>query len=68
VNDEAALVLRVARGLAAWLEAHHGDADGVWLKIAKKRSGIASVSHAEALDVALCFGWIDAVRHAHDEE
>jgi uncharacterized protein YdeI (YjbR/CyaY-like superfamily) len=68
VNDEAALFCASRADWRAWLEAHHGDADGVWLKIAKKRSGIASVSHAEALDVALCFGWIDAVRHAHDEE
>jgi uncharacterized protein YdeI (YjbR/CyaY-like superfamily) len=40
----------------------------VWLKIAKKGRGIETVTHAEALDVAICFGWIDAVRHAHDED
>ena len=34
--------------------------DGIWLKIAKKGSGVASVTHAEALELALCFGWIDA--------
>ena len=50
----------------AWLHEHHTDDDGVWLKIAKKGSGIDSVSHPEALDVAICFGWIDAVRHPHD--
>jgi len=38
------------------------------LKIAKKGRGIASVTHAEALEEALCFGWIDAVRHAHDDD
>ena len=68
MSDEAALFCASRADWRDWLEAHHGDADGVWLKIAKKRSGIASVSHAEALDVALCFGWIDAVRHAHDDE
>jgi uncharacterized protein YdeI (YjbR/CyaY-like superfamily) len=68
VSDEAALFCASRADWRDWLEAHHGDADGVWLKIAKKRTGIASVSHAEALDVALCFGWIDAVRHAHDDE
>ena len=52
----------------AWLEKHHAGEQGAWLKIAKKKSGIASVSHAEALDVAICFGWIDAVRHAHDDD
>jgi uncharacterized protein YdeI (YjbR/CyaY-like superfamily) len=40
----------------------------VWLKIAKKGRGIETVTHAEALDVAICFGWIDAVRHAHDDD
>src|SRR4029078_10351836 len=49
----------------AWLEEHHAGEQGAWLKIAKKGSGIASVSHAEALDVAICFGWIDGARHAH---
>jgi uncharacterized protein YdeI (YjbR/CyaY-like superfamily) len=68
VSDQAALFCASRADWRDWLEAHHGDADGVWLKIAKKRTGIASVSHAEALDVALCFGWIDAVRHAHDDE
>jgi uncharacterized protein YdeI (YjbR/CyaY-like superfamily) len=51
----------------AWLEREHARADGVWLKIAKKGSGIATVTHAEALEVALCFGWIDGQRAAHDE-
>jgi uncharacterized protein YdeI (YjbR/CyaY-like superfamily) len=50
-----------------WLEAHHGDAAGLWLKIAKKGAGIASVSHAEALETAICFGWIDGQRRALDE-
>ena len=51
----------------AWLEAEHERADGIWLKIAKKASGIESVTHAEALEVALCFGWIDGQRKAFDE-
>lgn len=42
-----------------WLAEHHAQADGVWIKMAKKASGIASVTHDEALDVALCYGWID---------
>jgi uncharacterized protein YdeI (YjbR/CyaY-like superfamily) len=40
----------------------------VWLQIAKKGRGIETVTHAEALEEALCFGWIDAVRHAHDDD
>jgi uncharacterized protein YdeI (YjbR/CyaY-like superfamily) len=41
---------------AAWLDEHHATSDGVWLKIAKKGSGIETVSYAEALDAALCYG------------
>jgi uncharacterized protein YdeI (YjbR/CyaY-like superfamily) len=52
----------------AWLEKEHERADEVWLKIAKKASGIESVTHAEALEVALCFGWIDGKRKAYDND
>jgi uncharacterized protein YdeI (YjbR/CyaY-like superfamily) len=50
-----------------WLEANH-DAGGVWIKMAKKGSGIASVTHAEALEIALCFGWIDGQRKGLDDQ
>ena len=50
-----------------WLAAHHTQPDGVWLKIAKKASGIPSVTYDEALDVALCYGWIDGTRRAYDD-
>jgi uncharacterized protein YdeI (YjbR/CyaY-like superfamily) len=50
-----------------WLEDRHAAADGVWIKIAKKGSGIESISHPEALEIALCFGWIDSRREALDE-
>ena len=49
-----------------WLEANHSS-PGVWIKVAKKSSGIESVTTAEALEVALCFGWIDSRREALDE-
>ncbi len=52
----------------AWLDEHHGGAPGVWLKIAKAGSGVASVTIGEALDVAICFGWIDGQRAGHDDE
>ena len=51
----------------AWLSEHHGRDAGVWLRIAKKASGRTSVTIAEALDVALCYGWIDGQRRALDE-
>ncbi len=50
----------------AWLERNHTDPLGMWLKISKKGSGIASVSYDEALDAALCFGWIDGQKKTHD--
>jgi uncharacterized protein YdeI (YjbR/CyaY-like superfamily) len=52
----------------AWLEENHGSSDGLWLKIAKKDAGIETVTHTEALDVALCYGWIDGQRARFDEE
>jgi uncharacterized protein YdeI (YjbR/CyaY-like superfamily) len=50
----------------AWLEEHHATANGLWLKIAKKGSGIDTVSLAEALEIALCYGWIDGQRKGLD--
>ena len=50
----------------AWLEERHATSDGLWLKIARKGSGIESVTFAEALDVALCYGWIDSQRSGLD--
>ena len=44
---------------AAWLERQHQKSPGVWLEFAKKSSGLASVTYAQALEVALCYGWID---------
>jgi uncharacterized protein YdeI (YjbR/CyaY-like superfamily) len=51
-----------------WLEANHDSSEGVWLKIAKRGRGIASVTNAEALDVGLCFGWINGRREALDDD
>jgi uncharacterized protein YdeI (YjbR/CyaY-like superfamily) len=51
-----------------WLAAHHADAGECWLKIARKGSEHETVTHAEALDVAITWGWIDAVRHALDDD
>ncbi|MGH8077775.1 MAG: YdeI/OmpD-associated family protein [Lysobacter sp.] len=50
-----------------WLTAHGGE-PGVWLKIAKKNQGVTSVTYAEALDIALCYGWIDGLKRACDEQ
>ena len=51
---------------AAWLAEHHQSSDGVWLRHAKKASPEPSVSYQEALEVALCFGWIDGQKRSFD--
>lgn len=51
-----------------WLDTHHADTRGVWLRIAKARSSVKSLSYAEALDVALCYGWIDGQARSFDED
>jgi uncharacterized protein YdeI (YjbR/CyaY-like superfamily) len=50
-----------------WLDEHHATSPGIWIRIAKKGSGIPSVSHPEALETALCYGWIDSQRKGYDE-
>jgi uncharacterized protein YdeI (YjbR/CyaY-like superfamily) len=52
----------------AWLSKHHANSPGVWLEIAKKGSGIASVTYAEAIETALCYGWIDGQKAAVDHD
>ncbi len=51
-----------------WLERHHESERGVWLRLAKAASTLKSVSYAEALDVALCYGWIDGQAKKYDED
>lgn len=51
----------------AWLRKHHDRESEVWIKLHKKASGLPSISPKEAIDVALCWGWIDAVRKSLDE-
>ena len=53
---------------AAWLDEHHATSGGLWLKIAKRDSGIESVSYPEALDAALCYGWIDGQKGKFDDD
>jgi uncharacterized protein YdeI (YjbR/CyaY-like superfamily) len=51
----------------AWLEKNHASSPGLWLKIAKKDTGVTTVTHPEALESALCFGWIDGQRNKLDD-
>jgi uncharacterized protein YdeI (YjbR/CyaY-like superfamily) len=50
-----------------WLEENHTSSPGMWLKIAKKDSGHPSITYQQALDIALCFGWIDGQKNKFDD-
>jgi uncharacterized protein YdeI (YjbR/CyaY-like superfamily) len=67
VDAEEVLAFEDAAQWEAWLAEHHDRVDGVWLKIAKKGAGVPSVTIREALDGALCYGWIDSQRKGFDE-
>lgn len=54
--------------LEAWLAENHASSPGLWLKIAKKGAPEPSVTYAEAIELALCFGWIDSQKRGLDEE
>jgi uncharacterized protein YdeI (YjbR/CyaY-like superfamily) len=51
----------------AWLQKHHASSSGVWLVFAKKHSGLPTVSYNDAVEEALCFGWIDGLMHPVDD-
>jgi uncharacterized protein YdeI (YjbR/CyaY-like superfamily) len=55
-----------ARAFERWLAGHHDKADEVWIKIHKVASGLPSITPKEAIDVALCWGWIDGIRKSFD--
>jgi uncharacterized protein YdeI (YjbR/CyaY-like superfamily) len=56
------------RDWAAWLDTNHRKNAGLWLRLAKKDSGLRSVSYKEALEVALCYGWIDGQKRPESEQ
>jgi uncharacterized protein YdeI (YjbR/CyaY-like superfamily) len=66
-NEAAVIAFHDAAEFAAWLHAHAGLQAGVWLKIAKKGSGVPTLIADEAVDVGLCHGWISGQRMACDE-
>lgn len=51
-----------------WLEKNHAKAPGIWMRFAKKKAALKSINYAQALDVALCYGWIDSLVKTYDEE
>jgi uncharacterized protein YdeI (YjbR/CyaY-like superfamily) len=67
MGEHETIYVEDAAAWRAWLAAHHDQAAGIRLALAKKGSGLPSPSHDEAVQVALCFGWIDGRRNALDE-
>lgn len=68
LNTLPTIGFKTAQSFETWLKKHHDSSNGLWLKIFKKNSGIKTISYAEALDVALCYGWIDGQKNAYDEQ
>ncbi|HEX6416151.1 MAG TPA: YdeI/OmpD-associated family protein [Candidatus Saccharimonadales bacterium] len=68
IEDRPVITFSDADEWRKWLESNHESAAGVWIKIAKKATGIPTVTHEQALDDALCFGWIDGQRRSYNEQ
>jgi uncharacterized protein YdeI (YjbR/CyaY-like superfamily) len=66
-DDLPVILFETEQTLINWLE-QNGKSSGVWIRIAKKNSGITSVSYEQAVEVALCFGWIDGLKKTFDEK
>jgi uncharacterized protein YdeI (YjbR/CyaY-like superfamily) len=66
--DDEAIPFTDREAFAEWLEEHHEASDGIWIKFAKKASGIPSVTYKEVLAVALAYGWIDGQVRRVDED
>ena len=67
-SNSSILLFRGQKDWEDWLEANQATSTGVWLRLAKKGSAIQSVSYAEALEAALCYGWIDAQKRGESEQ
>ncbi|MEO6078967.1 MAG: YdeI/OmpD-associated family protein [Steroidobacteraceae bacterium] len=68
VNPEKVREFKSAESFYKWLSRHHDKEDELWIKIYKVDSGLKSITPKEAIDVVLCWGWIDAVRKGLDEK
>ena len=62
------LFFKTAKEWEKWLNKNHSSEKEAWLQFYKKASGVPSLNHPKALEVALCYGWIDAVANKYDEE
>ena len=67
-SDYPILLFAHRTAFRKWLSVHHASQHGLWLRIAKAASPLRSVTYAEALDLALCFGWIDGQKRSYDAD
>jgi uncharacterized protein YdeI (YjbR/CyaY-like superfamily) len=67
-GEAPVLLFERQRAWAAWLAKNHAASPGVWVRLAKKASGVPSVSYGEALETALCYGWIDGQKKSGGED
>jgi uncharacterized protein YdeI (YjbR/CyaY-like superfamily) len=68
LNTIPIIEFQTAETFETWFVENHDNSNGLWIKIFKKDSGKKTISYAEALDVALCYGWIDGQKQAFDEQ
>ena len=66
--DLPILAFTSAGDFTSWLAKHHKEPSGIWIRLFKIKSGVPTITYAEALDVALCYGWIDGQKKTYDTE
>jgi uncharacterized protein YdeI (YjbR/CyaY-like superfamily) len=66
--DAAPVLFKNAKAFETWLKKHHASSDGLWLKIAKRGADEPSVTYPEAVEIALCWGWIDGQKKSLDDQ
>ncbi|MCB9273650.1 MAG: YdeI/OmpD-associated family protein [Lewinellaceae bacterium] len=68
LNTLSTIEFKTAKTFETWLDKNHDNSSGLWVKIFKKGSGVKTISYAEALDEALCYGWIDGQKKSFDDQ
>ncbi len=68
LGSELPILFKNQRAWKAWIAKHYDSSEGVWLRLSKNSAALKSLSYQEALEIALCFGWIDGQKRAYDEE
>lgn len=66
--DSPILTFTTTKELNSWLAKHNASSTGIWVRLFKKKSDVTTITYSEALDVALCYGWIDGQKKPYDTE